>query len=72
VGFEPTVRLAVLASYRIIGCSDKIETSNNIIKKGLAFLRKQSGTVASSGHECVPGSCPAGLNAEVGLRWWRR
>ena len=22
--------------------------------------------------ECVPGSCPAGLKAEVGLRWWRR
>jgi hypothetical protein len=22
--------------------------------------------------ECVPGSCPAGLMAEMGLRWWRR
>ena len=24
------------------------------------------------GGECVPGSCPAGLIAEMGLRWWRR
>ena len=24
------------------------------------------------GDECIPGSCPAGVMAEVGLRWWRR
>jgi hypothetical protein len=32
----------------IIGCSNLTETSNNIIQKGLAFRRQQSGTVVSS------------------------
>lgn len=28
--------------------------------------------MAIPGGKCAPGSCPAGLMAEVGLRWWRR
>jgi len=46
--------------------------SNNIIQKGLAFGRDWSGTVGQSGRQGDPRSCPAGLLAEVGLRWWRR
>jgi hypothetical protein len=47
--------------------------SNKIIQKRLAFGRKQSGTGHSSGTPVLlSGSCPAGLMAEVGLRWWRQ
>src|SRR5262249_52408795 len=48
------------------------ETSNNIIQKGLAFVREQSGSVTVPGTKRASGSCPAGCMAEVGLRWWRR
>ena len=46
--------------------------SNNIIQKGLAFGCDWSGTVCDSGRQGAPRSCPAGLLAEVGLRWRRQ
>src|SRR5262249_1762878 len=48
------------------------QTSNNIIQKGLAFVREQSGSVIVPGTKRPSGSCPAGCMAEVGLRWWRQ
>jgi len=56
----------------IIPLSSRPETSNNIIQKGLAFVRKQSGTVTVPGVSSASGFCPAGCMAEVGLRWWRQ
>jgi hypothetical protein len=57
---------------RIIPLSSLPKTSNNIIQKGLAFGREQSGTVTVPGTTRASGSCPAGCMAEVGLRWWRQ
>ena len=48
------------------------KTSNNIIQKGLAFDREQSGTVTVPGRDAPSGFCPAGRMAEMGLWWWRR
>jgi hypothetical protein len=56
----------------IIPLSSPPQTSNNIIQKGLAFGREQSGTVTVPGTKRASGSCPAGYKAEVGLRWWRQ
>lgn len=56
-------------AHSIMGCSRVGETSSNIIRKGLAFPSKQSATVAVPDGEQIPGSCPAGLMAEMGLRW---
>jgi hypothetical protein len=57
----------------IILRQDVPELSNNIIQKGLAFDRDWSGSVDRSGRpQGAPRSCPAGLVAEVGLRWWRQ
>src|SRR6266852_6286226 len=56
----------------IIPCSDLPQTSNNIIQKGLAFAREQSGSVTVPGTRRASGSCPAGCMAKVGLRWWRQ
>jgi hypothetical protein len=54
----------------IIPCSSAPKLSNNIIQKGLVFARGWSRTVANSGRtNRAPRSCPAGLVAEVGLRW---
>jgi len=55
----------------IIPLSSPPQTSNNIIQKGLAFGREQSGTVTVPGARRASGSCPAGCMAEVGLWWWR-
>jgi hypothetical protein len=41
-------------------------------RKGLAFVREQSGSVTVPGTKRASGSCPAGCMAEVGLWWWRR
>jgi hypothetical protein len=38
------------AASLIIGCSGSPSTSNKIIQKGLAFSRRQSGTVSGSGR----------------------
>jgi hypothetical protein len=57
---------------RIIPLSSLPETSNNIIQKGLAFAREQSGSVTVPGASSTSGSCPAGCKAKVGLWWWRR
>jgi hypothetical protein len=43
-----------------------------MIQKGLAFLRERSGSVTVPGAIARLGSCPAGLLATAGLRWWRR
>jgi hypothetical protein len=56
----------------IIPCSDLPQTSNNIIQKGLAFVRERSGSVTGPGARRASGSCPAGRMAKVGLWWWRR
>src|SRR6266849_1274001 len=56
----------------IIPCSDLPQTSNNIIQKGLAFAREQSGSVTVPGTRRASGSCPAGCMAKVGLWWWRQ
>src|SRR6266436_2214219 len=56
----------------IIPCSDLRQTSNNIIQKGLASGREQSGSVTVPGASRASGSCPAGCLAKVGLRWWRQ
>src|SRR5262249_22402821 len=45
------------------------KTSNKIIRKGLAFLAKQSGTALVPSVVAPPGSCPAGFIASAGLRW---
>jgi hypothetical protein len=42
-----------------------------MIQKELAFRRERSGTVTVPGDSPVE-SCPAGLLAIAGLRWWRR
>ena len=42
------------------------ETSNNIIQKGLAFPRQQSGTVVSSGRWTHPGILPRRLDCQGG------
>ena len=47
----------------IIPCSDLPQTSNNIIQKGLAFVREQSGSVTVPGTRRASGSCPAGCKA---------
>jgi hypothetical protein len=56
----------------IIPLSSLLQTSNNIIQKGLAFVREQSGTATVPGAARPRESCPAGCMAEVGLRWWRQ
>jgi hypothetical protein len=56
----------------IIACRNLPQTSNNIIQKGLAFAREQSGSVTVPKARRVSGSCPAGCMAEVGLWWWRQ
>jgi hypothetical protein len=56
----------------IIPLSSPPQTSNDIIQKGLAFGREQSGTVTIPGATRPSGSCPAGYMAEVGLWWWRQ
>ena len=56
----------------IIPLSSLLQTSNNIIQKGLAFVREQSGSVVVPGARRASGSCPAGCMAEVGLWRWRR
>src|SRR5215831_8137606 len=43
-----------------------------MIQKELAFRRERSGTVAVPVRAASPESCPAGLAAIAGLRWWRR
>ena len=48
-------------------CCPKL--SNTIIQKGLVFESHWSGTDATSGRTGRSESCPAGLMAEVGLRW---
>jgi len=53
----------------IIPYSSVPTLSNNIIQKGLAFGRDWSSSVVNSGRRGAPRSCPAGLMAEVGLRW---
>src|SRR6266404_428886 len=76
----PLFGIAWLASYLhtdigtagIIPCSGLPKTSNNIIQKGLAFVRERSGTVTVPGTRRASGSCPAGCMAEVGLWWWRQ
>jgi len=57
---------------RIIPLSSLPKTSNNIIQKGLAFVREQSGTVTVPGATRPRDPAPAGYMAEVGLRWWWR
>jgi hypothetical protein len=57
---------------RIIPLSSLPKTSNNIIQKGLAFVRERSGSVTVPGASAPSGSGPAGYMAEVGLRWWRQ
>jgi len=77
-GFEPATpssRTRCAGDARlaaIILRADVSKLSNNIIQKGLAFDRDWSGTVAIPDPRGVPRSCPAGLLAEAGLRWWRR
>ncbi len=57
----------------IISCRKGSANSNNLIHKGLAFLRNWSGTVlASRSAASALGSCPAGLSATAGLRWCGR
>jgi len=56
----------------IIPLSSLLQTSNNIIQKGLAFVCERSGTVTVPDARRASGSCPAGYKAEVGLWWWRR
>jgi len=43
-----------------------------MIPKELAFRRERSGTVAVPVGAASPESCPAGIAAIAGLRWWRR
>jgi hypothetical protein len=57
---------------RTIPLSSLPQTSNNIIQKGLAFVRERSGSVTVPGANRVSGSCPAGCMAEMGLWWWRQ
>ena len=48
------------------------EISNKIIRKGLAFLRKQSGTVVSSGLVSCSGILPRRLHRRGGASVVRR
>jgi hypothetical protein len=50
----------------IIGCSGSPSTSNKIIQKGLAFSRRQSGTVSSSGRCLRFGILPRRLHSRGG------
>jgi hypothetical protein len=43
-----------------------------MIPKELAFRREPSGTVTVPGANSPEESCPAGLLAIAGLRWWRQ
>jgi hypothetical protein len=67
-----TVRRNPSCQNGIIPLSSLPQTSNNIIQKGLAFVRERSGSMTVPGTKRASGSCPAGCMAEVGLRWWRR
>jgi hypothetical protein len=59
-----------VSNARIIPCSNLSQTCNNIIQKGLAFVREQSGSVIVLGARRASGSCPAGCMATAGLWWW--
>jgi hypothetical protein len=59
----------LLTARSIILRSSAPELSNNIIQKELAFIGDWSGTVVKFGPHERQESCPAGLLAEVGLRW---
>jgi hypothetical protein len=48
------------------------QTSNKIIQKGLAFLRKQSGTLLSSGLVTCSGILPRRLHRRGGASVVRR
>jgi hypothetical protein len=50
----------------ILGCSGSPSTSNKIIQKGLAFSRRQSGTVSSSGRCLRFGILPHRLHSRGG------
>src|SRR5262245_23319383 len=50
----------------IIPLSSLLQTSNNIIRKGLAFVREQSGTVTVPGARCALGILPRRLHGRGG------
>jgi hypothetical protein len=54
------------AASLILGCSGSLSTSNKIIQKKLAFSRRQSGTVSSSGRRLRFGILPRRASS---LRW---
>jgi Protein of unknown function (DUF3489) len=54
------------ASGVILGCSGSPSASNKIIQKGLAFSRRQSGTVPSSGRWLRFGILPCRLDSRGG------
>ena len=56
----------------VIPCSNLLQTSNNIIQKGLAFDRDWSGTVVKSGHHECPGIPPRRLVGRDGASVVRR
>src|SRR5438876_941386 len=57
---------AMAAGDQIIPCSELPQTSNNIIQKGLAFVREQSATVT------VPGTRRAPRDPAPPAAWPRR
>jgi hypothetical protein len=64
---KPLRAATLVKHHRIIPRSRRPKLSNTIIQKGLALDRHWSGTGVTSGaHKAL---CPAGLMAEVGLRW---
>ena len=54
------------AASLVLGCSGSPATSNKIIQKGLAFSRRQSGTVPSSGRWLRFGILPRRLDSRGG------
>src|SRR5262245_23774914 len=57
---------------RIIPCSNAVELSNNIMQKGLAFVRNWSGTVVNSEHQGRSEILPRRLHGRGGASVVRR
>ena len=71
VGIEPTIRLAVLIPNEGIGSSDAQDSAKPAItlpKKDWHSSAHRAVLWSVLGDGRVPGSCPAGLMAEVGFR----
>src|SRR5262249_13818591 len=57
---------------RSLDAQHRLKSAIRLSKKDWLLHADRAVLCRVSGAGCASGSCPAGLFAEVGLRWWRR